>query len=92
MGSDLVRWDLEPSGRTSVASMYRKLAQGASVAHCRDVWSATLPLKIKIFTWQLALDRLPTCSQLAKHLALRNEFCSLCGQIEDASHIFFLVF
>ena len=48
-GPNEIRWALEPSGRFSVASMYRKLAQGATVAHSKDLWSARLPLKIKIF-------------------------------------------
>ena len=59
------------------------------MAHCRDVWSARLRLKIKICTWQLALDRLSTCDQLAKRLAQRDGLCSLCGQVEDATHILF---
>jgi hypothetical protein len=57
---DRIVWDLEPSGVFSVKSMYAKLSQGASVAHFKDIWEAKLPLKIKIFTWQIALNRLPT--------------------------------
>ena len=69
--------------------MYRKLSQGATVVHSRDLWTARLPLKIKIFTWQLALDRLPTSTRLAKRLARFDGKCAVCGEEEDASHIFF---
>jgi hypothetical protein len=57
-GADTITWILDPSGCYSVSSMYKKLSEGASVAHARDVWAAKLPLKIRIFTWQLILDRL----------------------------------
>jgi hypothetical protein len=50
VGSDIVRWNLEPSGVFSVKSMYAKLSQGAAVAHFKDVWVGKLPLKVKIFT------------------------------------------
>jgi hypothetical protein len=39
-GQDRVSWSLEPTGCFSVRSMYLKLAQGASIAHFRDVWAA----------------------------------------------------
>ena len=59
------------------------------MVHSRDLWTAILPLKIKIFTWQLALDRLPSSTQLAKRLARFDGKCAMCGEDEDASHIFF---
>ena len=76
-GPDEISWALEPSGRFSVASMYRKLAQGPTVAHSKDLCSARLPLKIKIFIWQLALDRLPPSKQLAKRLERLDGKCAL---------------
>ena len=88
-GRDEIRWALEQTGVYSVASMYRQLALGATVAFADDIWDTRLPLKIKIFTWQLALDRLPTCKQLAQHLGTSNGNCALCGEPEDASHVFF---
>jgi hypothetical protein len=69
--------------------MYQKLAQGASIAHFRDVWSARLPLKIKIFSWQLVLDKMPTCTNIATRQGPGNGCCKLCGSPEDAAHMFF---
>ena len=91
-GRDEIRWALEQTGVYSVASMYRQLSLGATVAFADDIWDTRLPLKIKIFTWQLALDRLPTCKQLAQHLGTSNGNCALCGEPEDASHVFFFLF
>jgi hypothetical protein len=33
--------------------MFAKISEGAMVAHFKDVWAAKLPLKVKIFTWQI---------------------------------------
>ncbi|KAK1604887.1 hypothetical protein QYE76_028560 [Lolium multiflorum] len=88
-GQDEISWDLEQSGRFSVSSMYRKLSAGASIAHFKDVWAARIPLKVRIFSWQLVLDRLPSSLNIAARHGPGNGRCSLCGVEEDASHIFF---
>ncbi|KAK1693140.1 hypothetical protein QYE76_009837 [Lolium multiflorum] len=76
-GLDTIRWHLEPSGQYSVKSMYAKLSQGTTVAHHKDMWETKVPLKVKIFSWQLALDKLPTCSQIATRQGPSNGACSL---------------
>ncbi|KAK1666246.1 hypothetical protein QYE76_054405 [Lolium multiflorum] len=86
---DKVTWHLESSGNFSVQSLYAKLSQGASVAYHKDVWEAKVPLKIKIFAWQLILDRLPSSQQIATRHGPASGNCALCGQVEDAGHIFF---
>jgi hypothetical protein len=88
-GLDIIRWHLEPSGKYSVKSMYLKLSQGTTVAHFKDMWGTKVPLKVKIFSWQLAMDKLPTCSQIATRHGPSNGACSLCGATEDAAHAFF---
>jgi hypothetical protein len=61
-GLDQVTWHLTESGIFSVKSLYTKLSQGATVVYHKDLWSAAVPLKIKIFSWQLAIDQLPSSS------------------------------
>jgi hypothetical protein len=65
--------------------MYAKLSQGATVAHFSDIWKAALPLKIKIFAWKMALDKL----RFAIRHGPSNGACALCGTPVDATHIFF---
>jgi hypothetical protein len=69
--------------------MYAKLSQGAAMAHFKEVWAAKLPLKVKIFTWQLVLNRLPTRALLAAKHGPGSGRCALCGAPEDVNHIFF---
>jgi hypothetical protein len=64
-GPDKVVWHLDSSGRYSVNSMDRALAHGTIVAYHKDFWAACDPLKIKIFLWQLVLDKLPSSLQIA---------------------------
>jgi hypothetical protein len=89
-GQDRVSWSLESNGQFSVNLIYCKLVQGASAAHFKLIWAARIPLKIRIFSWQLVLDRLPTALQLQSRHGPSNGNCALCGLPEDASHIFFL--
>jgi hypothetical protein len=88
-GPDEVVWNLEQTGTYSVSSMYAKLSQGATVAHFKDVWAAKIPLKIRIFSWQLILDRLPSSANLAHIHGPGTGRCALCGSEEGADHIFF---
>jgi hypothetical protein len=88
-GQDKISWGLDPSGEFTVNSMYNKLSQGASVAHFKDLWAAKLPLKIKIFSWQLALGRLPSSALIASRHGPASERCALCNRPEDVNHSFF---
>jgi hypothetical protein len=69
-----------------------KLSHGASIAHFKDLWAARVPLKIKIFSWQMALDRLPSRLNVAAKRGPGNGRCALCNAEEDATHIFFFLF
>jgi hypothetical protein len=88
-GQDKISWYLEQTGSYSVKSMYSMLSKGTTIAHFKDMWDATVPLKIKIFSWQLALDKLPSGLQILSRHGPSNGQCPLCGAPEDASHIFF---
>jgi hypothetical protein len=88
-GADKISWTLESSGEYSVSLMYLALSRGASVVHFRDMRAVKLPLKIRIFTWQLVLNRLPTREALAHRRGPSDGRWALCGESESASHLFF---
>ena len=53
------------------------------------LWKATMPLKIKIFMWQLQRNRLPSREQLLKRHGPSNGLCEVCRCLESVDHIFF---
>ncbi|GJZ15101.1 RNA-directed DNA polymerase, eukaryota [Tanacetum coccineum] len=54
-------------------------------------WDKTLPHKVNIFIWRLALDRLPHSWNLsARGIDIPSISCPSCnGNVESSSHIFF---
>jgi hypothetical protein len=52
-GGDKVLCKLEGSGRFSVKSLYKKLVQSPVSSLTNDIWTSRVPLKFKIFVWQL---------------------------------------
>jgi hypothetical protein len=64
-------------------------ARRSSYILSKIIWKASLPLKIKIFTWQLAIDRLPSSEQINHRFGPSDGLCVMCGQVETANHIFF---
>jgi hypothetical protein len=65
--------------------MYKKLSQETSVTRFKDIWKAKMPLKIKIFSWHLVLDKLHCTIQVAIRHSPSNGTCALCGFPEDAA-------
>uniref|UniRef100_A0A453PVZ7 Reverse transcriptase zinc-binding domain-containing protein n=1 Tax=Aegilops tauschii subsp. strangulata TaxID=200361 RepID=A0A453PVZ7_AEGTS len=53
------------------------------------LWKAQIPLKIKIFMWQLLRDRLPSGTEVLKCHGLGNGLCPLCLVPETGMHILF---
>ena len=86
---DAVSWALTSSGKFSVKSLYRKLCQGPSQLVVAGLWSAWLPLKIKLFLWQMFRNRLLTPDNVAKRNGPTNGSFAVCGLGEDADHVFF---
>jgi hypothetical protein len=69
--------------------MYKRRLQGDSWPCAKTIWKARLPLKIKIFTWQMAIGRLPIFEQIKHRHGPTDGMRVLCGQIESVDHIFF---
>ena len=88
-GRDLVSWHLAPSGIFSVKTAYRALFRGPVSAWSSHLWKAPLPLKIKIFVWQLLRDRLPSGVEVRKRQGPRDGQCPMCGVPETGPHILF---
>ena len=83
VGPDELMWTLEPSGKFSVRSLYRKLCQGVPRKHYSEIWGIAVPLKVRIFLWQLVRKRLPSGDNLTRRNGPSNGLCEMCGQVED---------
>jgi hypothetical protein len=57
---DPMSWVLEPLGRFTVQSLYRKLCEGTPSKFFGAIWQLAIPSRIRIFLSQLARKRLPT--------------------------------
>ena len=86
---DTVEWSLTASKKFSCKSLYYKLTEGPVLVIAMELWKASLPLKIKIFMWQMLRNRLPTSDNVAKRNGPADGTCGLCGLVEDANHVFF---
>lgn len=87
---DRLGWCLGNHGQFSVKSLYRHLANGGVTNwKLQKVWASRVPLKAKIFLWQLYQNRLQTADQLKKRGWKGDGNCSLCGVPEDVNHVFF---
>jgi hypothetical protein len=86
---DTVRWFLEKSGQFTTSSLYRAITfPGMYNKWMYNIWSAKLPLKIKIFLWQICNDKIQSADQLARKNWAGPTDCKLCGSFENTEHIF----
>jgi hypothetical protein len=87
---DSVRWVLEKSGTFSTSSLYNELTfTGFSNRWLMNVWKTKVPLKIRIFLWQVINDKIQSAEQLKKRNWPGPTACKMCGVLESTSHIFF---
>ena len=62
---DRLHWILEKSGKFTTSSLYKHIMNtGVRDVHMLLIWKAKIPLKIKIFRWQIDRDRIQSAVQL----------------------------
>jgi hypothetical protein len=87
---DEVVWVLDKSKNFTTKSLYRFITyRGVGVANAKNIWKTKLPLKIKVFLWQISNNKLQTATELKKRAWKGNTQCCLCGKEEDTDHIYF---
>lgn len=83
-------WALDSSKAFTTKSLYRFIThRGVCISASQDVWKTKLPLKIKIFLWQLQHNKLQMAASLKKRGSKGDVHCCLCGEVETTNHIFF---
>uniref|UniRef100_A0A453J5N9 Reverse transcriptase zinc-binding domain-containing protein n=1 Tax=Aegilops tauschii subsp. strangulata TaxID=200361 RepID=A0A453J5N9_AEGTS len=86
---DSVSWSLSPWGEFSVSSAYQAVCRLPVLSWLSPLWKAPMPLKIKIFVWQLLRDRLRSGTEVPKRHGPGNGLCPLCHIPETGTHILF---
>jgi hypothetical protein len=87
--SDFITWSLNPNKYFSTKSVYLWLERNLAGSHNKWIWKAKLPLKIKIFLWQMCQDAVLTRENMKKRQWSGSPVCSFCNQEETNDHLFF---
>jgi hypothetical protein len=86
---ETVRWIFEKSGKFTTSSLYRELTfPGVNIRWMNNIWTAKLPLKIKIFLWRVCNDKIQSADQLARKNWAGPTDCKLCGKFKSTENIF----
>uniref|UniRef100_A0A2N9IJ26 Reverse transcriptase zinc-binding domain-containing protein n=1 Tax=Fagus sylvatica TaxID=28930 RepID=A0A2N9IJ26_FAGSY len=97
--NDLLVWGGEKSGKYSVRSAYRMLANvdlegnpGCFTTEYwrmfwKKIWSVKVPFKIRNFLWRVCINALPTLVKLQRRTIISTARCSFClAEDEDILH------
>jgi hypothetical protein len=86
---DKITWSLNKNAIFSTRSVYTLLEKNLAGSHNNWIWKAKIPLKIKIFMWQLCQDAILSRENMKRRNWLGAPTCSFCRQVESNDHIFF---
>lgn len=87
-GTDNVYWALERSRKYSTRSL-NKLMTGIVEIQMMAVWKYNNPLKVKVFLWMAAHDRIQPGVHLKKRQWSGPENCKVCDKLEKTDRILF---
>ena len=82
-------WNLNKNKRFTIKSVYEWLERDLAGPNFKWIWKASIPLKIKIFLWQLFQNAVLIRDNLWKRNCPGNPICSFCTNMETANHLFF---
>ncbi|GJV65517.1 RNA-directed DNA polymerase, eukaryota, reverse transcriptase zinc-binding domain protein [Tanacetum coccineum] len=87
-------WTLNDSGMFSVSSLCRVIQKQMFVnndALPPFIWNSWVPRKVNVCTWRLALNRLPTRTNLARRgVSVSSQSCLFCGMDDESREHCFL--
>jgi hypothetical protein len=87
---DSVKWVLDKTNQYTTKSLYHLLTHGGVRDHlCIMIWKSKIPLKIKVFLWQMFHNKLQAAVGLKKRGWQGSPLCCVCGIPETVNHIFF---
>jgi hypothetical protein len=87
--NDKITWSLNKNAIFSTRSIYTLLEKNLAGSHYNWIWKSKIPLKIKIFMWQMCQDAILTSENMKKRKWPGAPTCSFCRQVESNNHLFF---
>ncbi len=86
---DIIRWRWSTSGTFSSRNAYAFLADsGVNDGKINFVWASKVPLRVKLFLWLAAKNRILTADTLAKKGWIGPSICVFCfGNVETLQHL-----
>jgi hypothetical protein len=87
--NDIIKWKWGGRGHFTSKSVYDHLTKDDCGANFQHIWKSKIPLEIKIFTWQLENNAIPTKDNMVKRKWDGNPSCMFCEQLETLNHLFF---
>ncbi|KAJ1703910.1 hypothetical protein LUZ63_003689 [Rhynchospora breviuscula] len=87
---DSFRWNLNSDGMFSVNSIYNFFKKFPKHSSCLlHLWKLKIPPRMKVFVWQMSLNKIVTVDNLKKRGWQQASFCTLCASDEEtAKHLF----
>ncbi|XP_020086093.1 uncharacterized protein LOC109708688 [Ananas comosus] len=89
--NDSISWRWHADGRFQVRRAYNFLIyDGVNTNYIPCLWTIKIPLRVKIFMWLAARNKILTADTLAKRGWVGPSICTLCSRSgESLQHIFF---
>lgn len=85
-----VKWSLDSKENFTTSSLYQYICFGGVIdRQVIELWNCKMPLKIRIFVWQVVHDRILSGDQFCKRGGQGSGCCKLCGQPESNDRIMF---
>jgi hypothetical protein len=85
-----IKWTLDKTQTFTTKSLYQLLTHGGvRDLLCTLVWKWKVPLKVKVFLWQMIHDKLQTATTLKRRGWHGSPLCCVCDRPETVDHIMF---
>jgi hypothetical protein len=86
--ADGVKWKVGSSGKFRVKDLYLQLRAEGSFPQ-KFLWKIKIPMKVRIFLWQVLKNSILTKDNLLKRGWTGNEQCQFCCEKETMNHLLF---
>jgi hypothetical protein len=77
---DKISWGLTASRKFTTGSLYKFMTLGGICSRTvKYIWNCKVPMKIRIFLWQVFQNRILTAQQLCSRNWKGEEQCAMCS-------------